>query len=192
MPVKSPSETLNWRAKSYKHPRPYRRRHGRSRQIGNGRQRSGRKRTGAGLLLGELVDEDAYAERVRSLGSGEEVVVVVDDEADEDERGHAGDNGQEGLHLGRLPPHPRRHQAERPLRPPHLVSAWSPRVRTTTAGRRTRENFSYYFLSLLLFFVSLSSCALVFLGGDGIDRGGVMAGCVGDLAICSLRRGWRS
>jgi len=169
MPEKSPSETLNWRAKSYKNPRPYRRRHGRSRQIGNGCQGSGRKRTGAGLLLGELVDEDAYAERVRSLGGDEEVVVVVDDEADEDERGHAGDDGQEGLHLGRLPPHPRRHHAERPLRPPHLVSAWSPRVRTTTAGRRRRENFSYYFLSLLLFFVSLSSCALVYFGGDGIS-----------------------
>jgi len=76
-----------------KNPIPYRRRHGRSRQIGNGCQRSGRKRTGAGLLLGELVDEDAYAERVRSLGGDEEVVVVVDDEADKDERGHAGDDG---------------------------------------------------------------------------------------------------
>jgi hypothetical protein len=30
--------------------------------------------------------------------------VVVDDEADEDERGHARDHGEEGLHLGRHAP----------------------------------------------------------------------------------------
>ena len=114
-------------------------------------------RTGAGLLLGELVDKDADAERVRGLGGDEEVVVVVDDEADEDERGHAGDHGQEGLHLGRLPPHPRRHRAERPLRPPHRVfPPRSPRVRTTTtSGRRTRGVFSYYYFSSLFIFLSL-------------------------------------
>ena len=138
MPVKSPSETLNWRAKSYKHPRPYRRRHGRSRQIGNGRQRSGRKRTGAGLLLGELVDEHGDPECVRGLGGDEEVVVVVDDEADEDERGHPRDDGEEGLDLGRLAPHPGHHHGHRPpRRTPHLpplADRWRRRRRRALSG----------------------------------------------------------
>jgi hypothetical protein len=179
--VKSSSETLNWRAKSYKNPRPYLRRHGRSRQIGNGWQRSRRKRTGTCLLLCELVDEDAYAERVRSLGSDEEVVMVVDDEADDDERGHAGDNGQESLHLGRLPPHPRRHHAERPLRPPHLASPWSPCVRTTTAGRRTREYFLIISPLLLLFLFSHFLRSRAF--GGATDRSGRSYGCIGDFAV---------
>ncbi|KAG8095915.1 hypothetical protein GUJ93_ZPchr0013g35493 [Zizania palustris] len=47
------------------------------------------------------------------LGSDEEVVLVMYDELGEDERGYDGDDGQEGLHLGRLPPHPRHHHVER-------------------------------------------------------------------------------
>jgi hypothetical protein len=34
---------------------------------------------------------------MRGLGGDEEVVMVVDDEADEDERGHARDHGEEGV-----------------------------------------------------------------------------------------------
>jgi hypothetical protein len=80
-------------------------------------------RTGAGLLLGELVDEHGDPERVRGLGGDEEVVVVVDDEADEDERGHPRDDGEEGLDLGRLAPHPGHHHGDRPpRRTPHLPS----------------------------------------------------------------------
>jgi hypothetical protein len=56
--------------------------------------------TGAGLLLSKFVDEDGDADSVRGLGGNEEVVMVVDDEADEDERGHARDHGEEGV-LGR-------------------------------------------------------------------------------------------
>jgi len=86
---------------------------------GGWRNRGGR--TGAGLLLGELVDEHGDPERVRGLGGDEEVVVVVDDEADEDERGHPRDDGEEGLDLGRLAPHPGHHHGHRPpRRTPHL------------------------------------------------------------------------
>jgi hypothetical protein len=81
-------------------------------------------RTGAGLLLGELVDEHGDPERVRGLGGDEEVVVVVDDEADEDERGHPRDDGEEGLDLGRLATHPGHHHGNRPpRRTPHLPPA---------------------------------------------------------------------
>jgi hypothetical protein len=107
-------------------------------------RRKQEKRTGAGPLLGELVDEDADAERVRGLGGDEEVVVVVDDEADEDERGHAGDHGEKGFHLGRLPPHPGHHHAKRSLRPPHLAS---PRLR--------RKNTGSFFFFLLVFLIFL-------------------------------------
>ena len=90
-------------------------------------------RTGAGLLLGELVDEHGDPERVRGLGGDEEVVVVVDDEADEDERGHPGDDGEEGLDLGRLAPHPGHDRGQRPPRgTPHHADRW----RRRQAGRR--------------------------------------------------------
>jgi hypothetical protein len=78
-------------------------------------------RTGAGLLLGELVDEHGDADGMGGLGRDKEVVVVVDDEADEHERGHAGDDGEEGLDLGRLPAQPRQRRSHGPPRAPHLV-----------------------------------------------------------------------
>lgn len=129
-----------------------------------GREEGGRIFTGAGLLLGELVDEDSEAERVGGLGGDEEVVVVVDDEPDEDERGHAGDDGQEGLHLGRLPPHPRHHRAERPLRPPHLRR---PRLASPPIGEHGEGFFLplfFFFFFPLSFFFPLDAVARIVCG----------------------------
>ncbi|THU60175.1 hypothetical protein C4D60_Mb07t09860 [Musa balbisiana] len=75
--------------------------------------------TGAGPLLGELIDEDRDSKGVDGLCSDEEVVVVVNDEAEEDEGRHARDHAEERLHLGRLPPHPCCHGVDRLLCSPH-------------------------------------------------------------------------
>lgn len=62
--------------------------------------------TSTSLLLRELVNKDSDADGVDGLGGNEEVVMVVDDEPEQHEGGHAGDDGEEGLHLGGLPPDP--------------------------------------------------------------------------------------
>ena len=69
--------------------------------------------TGAGLLFGELVNENGDANGVDSLGGDEEVVVIFDDQAEKNESGHGGDHRQKSLHLRRLPAHPRRHRVDR-------------------------------------------------------------------------------
>jgi hypothetical protein len=75
-------------------------------------------------------------ERVGCLSGDKEVVMVVGDEEDEDERGHAGDHGEEGLHLGWLSPNLGNHHAERPLCPPHLVV---PSVTSRSSPLRTKN-----------------------------------------------------
>nr|GMC95535.1 hypothetical protein BHE74_00057536 [Ipomoea batatas] len=76
----------------------------------------------AGWLEGEeYADEDADSNGVNSLGSYEEVVVIVDDGSEHHQRRHAGDHGQEGLHLGRLPLYPCRYGLDRS--PRHLHAA---------------------------------------------------------------------
>jgi len=62
--------------------------------------------TSTSLLLRELIDEDGNSEGVDGLGSNKEIVVIVDDEAEEDESRHAGNDGEKSLHLWGLPPHP--------------------------------------------------------------------------------------
>lgn len=62
--------------------------------------------TSTSLLLHELIDEDGNSEGVDSLGSNKEIVVIVDDEAEEDESRHAGNDGEKSLHLWGLSPHP--------------------------------------------------------------------------------------
>nr|GLL27071.1 hypothetical protein BHE74_00057536 [Ipomoea trifida] len=72
----------------------------------------------AGWLEGE---EYAGEGSVDCLGSDEEVVVIVDDGSEHHQRRHAGDHGQEGLHLGRLPLYPCRYGLDRS--PRHLHAA---------------------------------------------------------------------
>lgn len=81
-----------------------------------------RVRTSASSLLGELVDEKGDADRVSSLGGYEEVIVVVDDEAEEHKGGHAGNHAEKGLHFGRLTLHPSDRRFDLPprRRSPHL------------------------------------------------------------------------
>jgi hypothetical protein len=122
-------------------------------------------RTGAGLLLGELVDEHGDADGMGGLGRDKEVVVVVDDEADEHERGHAGDDGEEGLDLGRLPAQPRQRRSHGPPRAPHLVPL-AFRTPPLSIGQGESRLVSLS-LSLSLSLVSARlGCVLVVPGGD--------------------------
>lgn len=74
--------------------------------------------TSTSPLLHELVDEHGDSDGVDGLGGDEEVVVVVNDNPEQNQRRHARDHGQEGLHLGRLSPYPCGHGVDRiPLRP---------------------------------------------------------------------------
>jgi len=87
---------------------------------------SGVKRTSTCPLLHELVDEDGNSEGVDSLGSDEEVVVIVDDEAKEDEGRHAGNDGEKSLHLWGLSPHPCRDGVDRRSLRSHGVADSNP------------------------------------------------------------------
>lgn len=43
---------------------------------------------------------------MHGLGSDKEIVVIVDDESEQNQSGHAGNNREKGLDFGRLTPHP--------------------------------------------------------------------------------------
>lgn len=85
------------------------------------REDKSRKRAGTGtsLLLGELIYQNRDSNGMHSLSSDEEVVMVVDDEAKEDQGRHAGNNAEERLHLGRLPFPPWHDRMDRTPRSPH-------------------------------------------------------------------------
>jgi hypothetical protein len=82
---------------------------------------------------------------VGGLGGDEEVVVVVVDEADENERGHPSDDGEEGLDLGWLAPDLGHDSGQRPpRRTPHVpprcalvVDRWRRGRRRAPAGSDT-------------------------------------------------------
>ena len=78
------------------------------------------------LLLHELIDEDGNSEGVDGLGSDEEVVMIVDDEAKEHESRHAGNDGEKSLHLWGLSPHPCRDGVDRRSLRSHGVADSNP------------------------------------------------------------------
>lgn len=64
------------------------------------------KDTGASFLLDELVDENTNSNSMNCLSSDKEIIMIVDNCTKENERSHAGDNGQESFNLGWLPTKP--------------------------------------------------------------------------------------
>ena len=72
--------------------------------------------TSTSLLFGQLVDEDSDPDGVAGLGGDEEVIVIVHDEPQEHESGHARDHAQKRLHLRGLPLHPSHNRIDLPLR----------------------------------------------------------------------------
>lgn len=74
-----------------------------------------KRRTGASLLLCELIDQNGDAEGVDGLGSDKKVVMITDNKSQEGESGHTSHDGDEGLDLGRLAAEPGHGRPDRTL-----------------------------------------------------------------------------